>query len=75
MALDGTFVPAFLSKTLKYALFKAYAQVMRARSQGTFRNRKLARHLPVMLDLLLPFEQMVVEDECLFIGRQKSEAF
>lgn len=75
MALDGSFVLAMFANTFKYTFFKGYAQMVRPRSQGAFANQKLARHLPVMLDLLLPFEQMVVEDECLFIGRQKSQAF
>ena len=75
MTLDGTFVLDGRANTFKYAFFKGYAEMVGARSQGAFRNRQFPSHLPVMLDLLVSLEQVVVEDKCLLLGRQKSQAF
>ena len=75
MTLDGTFVLNGCANALKYAFLKGYAQMVGARSQGAFRNRKFPCHLPVMLDLLVSLEQVIVEDKCLLVGRQKAQAF
>ena len=74
MTLDGTFVLDGSANALKYAFFKGYAQMVGARSQGALRNRKLPRHLPVMLDFRVSLVKMVVEDKLLLVRRQKSQA-
>ena len=75
MALDLSFVFYLRANTFKYAFFKGYAQMVRTRPQGAFTDRKLARHLAVMGDLLVSFKQMIVENKRLFVRRQKSKAF
>ena len=75
MALDGTFVLDGHANALKYAFLKGYTQMMGARSQGAFTNRKLPRHLPVMFDFFVSPKQVIVEDKCLLVGRQKFQAF
>ena len=71
MAFNPTFVFAGIVDALKHAFFKAYAQMVRTRSQSAFANRKLARHLPVMLDFLVSLVQMVIKNEFLFVPGQK----
>ena len=65
-----SFVPAIVVNAFKYAFFKGYAQMVRTRSQSTLANRKLAGHLPVMLDLFMSLVQMIVKNEFLLVARQ-----
>jgi hypothetical protein len=48
--------------------------MVRSRTQGTFGNRQLGRHLPVMLDLCVAVIQMIVKNEFLFVPRQLLQA-
>src|SRR4026207_1477409 len=75
MALDGTFVFDRRANALKYAFLKGYTQMMGARSQGAFTNRKLPRHLPVMFDFFVSPKQVRVAAQRPLFGRQKSQAF
>ena len=75
MALDGSFVFDRRANTFKYAFLKGYAQMVSPRSQGAFRDRELPSHLPVMFDFFVSLKQVIVEDKCLLVGRQKSQAF
>jgi hypothetical protein len=70
-----SFVPAKFINALQYAFFESYAQMVRTGSEGAFGNRKLSRHLTVMLDFRVSFVQMVIEDEFLFVTGQKSQTF
>jgi hypothetical protein len=70
-----SFVPAKIINALQYAFFQGYAQMVRTRSQGAFGNRKLPRHLAVMLDFRVSLVQVVIEDEFLFVTGQKSQTF
>jgi hypothetical protein len=71
MSFDGRFVLSRLRNTFHHAFFEAYAQVMGARSQCTLANRKLAGHLPVVLDLRVSLIKMIVENELLFVSGQQ----
>ena len=71
MASDITFVPVIFVHALKYAFFKAYTQMVRARSQCALGDRKLPGHLPVMFDLLVSFVQVIIENAFLFVSWQQ----
>lgn len=73
MASDITFVPVIFVHALKYAFFKAYTQMVRARSQCALGDRKLPGHLPVMFDLLVSFVQVIIENELLFVSWQQPQ--
>ena len=74
MSFDRRFVLSRLRNTFKHAFFEVHAQMVRARPQRAFGNRKLARHLAVVLHFFVSFEQMIVENKGSLVGRQKAQA-
>ena len=71
MSFGRRFVLSRLRNTFQHAFFKAYAQVVGARSQRTLANRQLVSHLPVVLDLRVSLVEMIVENERLFVSGQQ----